>query len=461
MSKYKALIIILITSSFIACKKEVKEKAVTDKYETTVNWKPAHNFYLENITETVVLLDSLKTIGLFDKNTKEIFKQVRVAFKKAEPYASHLKPNVGHRANGPALPVYREDSGKVLPPIGLQKLEETIYEGTDHLDDFYTEIKILRGFVNNLKKAIEKHELNPKRFFIATHQQLMRIVSLAMAGFDTPVSGLSITETAVSLEGLKYVYEHSIQPLVISKNTTLNSTFISNINKAIDFAKANPNFEGFDQYTYIRDYLNPITRNWVSIRKETNLWNGKVRSPFNFNAPTFFEENSFNVNHFLGSKTKGPSKDMIALGKKLFFDKKLSKSGSMACVTCHNPKLAYTDGLKFPVDNLGRPAKRNTPTLLNAVYQKAFFWDGRTSTLNAQIKTVFKNKSEFNSEIHKFSTEILKDSTYIKDFKKVFGKIPNQIKILEEKKILILKQRKMDLTYLWEKHYALPVILCL
>ena len=101
----------------------------------------------------------------------------------------------------------------MLPPIGLQKLEETIYEGTDHLDDFYTEIKILRGFVNNLKKAIEKHELNPKRFFIATHQQLMRIVSLAMAGFDTPVSGLSITETAVSLEGLKYVYEHSIQPV--------------------------------------------------------------------------------------------------------------------------------------------------------------------------------------------------------------------------------------------------------
>ena len=428
MSKYKALIIILITSSFIACKKKVKEKVVSDKYETTVNWKPAHSFYLENITETVVLLDSLKTIGLFDKNTKEIFKQVRVAFKKAEPYASHLQPSIGHRVNGPALPIFLEDSGKVIAPIGLQKLEETIYEGTDNLDDFYSEIKVVKGFINNLKKGIGKHELNPKRFFIATHQQLMRIVSLAMAGFDTPVSGLSITETVVSLESLKYVYENSIQKLIINKNSNLNTSFIDNINKAIFFAKENPNFENFDQYTYIRDYLNPLTRNWVSIRKETGLWDGKTRSPFNFNAPTFFEEDSFDVNYFLDSNTKDPSNDLIALGKKLFNDKKLSKSGKMACVTCHNPKLAYTDGSKFPVDNLGRPAKRNTPTLLNAVYQKAFFWDGRTSTINAQIKTVFKNKSEFNSEIHKFSTEILKDSTYIKDFKKVFGKIPNHNK---------------------------------
>src|SRR5690606_22432126 len=104
------------------------------------------------------------------------------------PYASYLNPEVGHRANGPALPVYKEDSGKILFPIGFQKIEESIYDQETSKIDFDQEIYVTVGLLNVLKKGVEKRELNPQRFFIATHQQLLRIISLAISGFDTPVS---------------------------------------------------------------------------------------------------------------------------------------------------------------------------------------------------------------------------------------------------------------------------------
>lgn len=257
----------------------------------------------------------------------------------------------------------------------------------------------------------------------------MRIPSLSLAGFDTPVTGQSIKETIISLESLYKAYELSIQPIVQQKNKALDSIFKVNINNSISFIENNSDFETFDRFTFIRDYFNPITRNWVEIRKTSELWDGKTDAyAFNFDAPTFFETNSFNTNYFLDFNDRNPSEEKIALGKKLFFDPNLSEKGNMACATCHIPEKAYADGLKFSFSNEGNPLKRNTPTLINSIYQKAFFWDGRANTIENQINSVFNNDEEFNTEVHKFSNEILKDSAYIKLFKDAFGKIPRSNK---------------------------------
>src|SRR5258708_39018757 len=67
----------------------------------------------------------------------------------------------------------------------------------------------------------------------------------------------------------------------------------------------------------------------------------------------------------------------IALGQKLFFDPRLSVDGTVACASCHNPDRAFTDGRPTSVGVHGRVGQRNSPTFLNAVYNKAQFWDGR------------------------------------------------------------------------------------
>ena len=73
--------------------------------------------------------------------------------------------------------------------------------------------------------------------------------------------------------------------------------------------------------------------------------------------------------------------EKIALGEKLFFDGRLSADESVACSTCHDPARAFTDGRPASIGIKGRTGQRNAPTILNALYNKTQFWDGRVKTL--------------------------------------------------------------------------------
>lgn len=385
------------------------------------NWDYAHDFYLRHIKEADLYLDSVSKVPVASERAKGYFKNARIAFKKAEPYASYLNPEVGHRANGPALPVFTEDTERVLEPLGFQKIEESLYEGGVDSLTVNREIQLTRGLINVLKKNIENRKLDPQRFFIATHQQLLRIISFSMANFDTPVSGEGLREAAISLSGLLEVYDHSIKALVQENDRSIDSTFTAQIRHATEYIGKNPDFKNFDRFTFIRDHMNPITRSWVRIRKVSDIWEPVDNQPFNFDAPTFFENNSFNVRYFTPPANRNPSEEQIALGKRLFFDPQLSANGKMACATCHIPDQAYADGLAASLDNTGKAMLRNTPTLINSVFQKGYFWDGRSSTLLDQISGVFTNELEFDGAVHEFSGALNEDSTYISSFKNVFG----------------------------------------
>ena len=417
-SFHSFLIILTLLITLLSCK--------ADKTETidVINWDSAQKYYIDNINLASKYLDSLKTEGLKGKNTKHYFTLAREAFKKAEPFASYLNPEVGHRANGPALPVYKEDTGKILKPIGLQKIEESIYEQETSVTDFNQEIYVTQGLFAILKENMQNRALTPQRFFIATHQQLLRIVSLGMSGFDTPVSHLGIKESAISLKSLQNVYNKTIKASIVKKDKTIDDAFNNSILKAINYINQHQDFDTFDRFTFTRDYLNPITRHWVSIRKTADIWEPTNTEPFNFDAPTFFESNSFNLNYFTPTTNRNPSDKQIALGEKLFFDTQLSANNSMACVTCHSPALGYADAMVVNLDNNGKPLQRNTPTLINSAFQKSFFWDGRSETMIEQISSVFLNDKEFNTNVHTFSKAILQDSTYITLFKEAYGQVP-------------------------------------
>lgn len=414
------IFLVFFIHAFISCKKEknnTKETYIT-------SFKPLQEYYLEKINNSISLLEELREHGAQGDSSKIIFRQLREEFKKAEPYASYLNPEVGHKVNGPALPNFKEDNFKVLPPVGLQKIEESIFTGEATPEEFEYETRITLGMLNVLKKSIEKREPNAQRFFVATHQQLLRIVTHSVSGFDTPVSHLGINEAAVSLKSLLEVYEIVLSPIILKKDETLHKSFKEQVNQSIAYIERSPDFESFDRFTFIKDHLNAVTANWVEIRKASCLWDGSNDFPFNFDAPTFFEENSFNLTYFIPPVNRNFNAEQVALGEKLFFDPKLSRSNTMSCATCHNPKKAYADGLIANLDNTGNPLGRNTPTLFNVAYQQAFFWDGRSENLMDQITSVFVNKKEFNSDVHSFSDKILSDSSYIPLFEKAFGKVP-------------------------------------
>jgi cytochrome c peroxidase len=87
----------------------------------------------------------------------------------------------------------------------------------------------------------------------------------------------------------------------------------------------------------------------------------------------------------------------VALGLKLFFEPRLSGDGTVACATCHDPARAFTDGRQASVGIHGRVGQRNAPIILNALYNKHQFWDGRVDTLEQQAALPITNPFEMGS----------------------------------------------------------------
>src|SRR5260370_2349403 len=86
--------------------------------------------------------------------------------------------------------------------------------------------------------------------------------------------------------------------------------------------------------------------------------------------------------------------EKIVLGEQLFFDGRLSADGTVACGTCHDPARAFTDGRPTSMGFKGRIGQRNAPTVLNALYNKTQFWDGRATTLEEQAGLPIVNPVE-------------------------------------------------------------------
>jgi cytochrome c peroxidase len=118
--------------------------------------------------------------------------------------------------------------------------------------------------------------------------------------------------------------------------------------------------------------------------------------------------------------------EKIALGQRLFFDGRLSADGTVACSTCHDPARAFTDGRPTSVGIKGRIGQRNAPTILNALYNKTQFWDGRVKTLEEQAALPIVNPAEMGQpSLDAAVARIAAIPEYQDAFRKVFGGPPN------------------------------------
>ncbi len=116
------------------------------------------------------------------------------------------------------------------------------------------------------------------------------------------------------------------------------------------------------------------------------------------------------------------SADMVELGRKLFFDPRLSSNKTMSCASCHNPSLAWRDGLPRARGINGIELARRTPSLLNVHNeQHRFFWDGRASTLEGATLTALQSRLEMNRDPQTLVRELNRIPEYSNRFVSVFG----------------------------------------
>ncbi|MBY0577342.1 MAG: cytochrome-c peroxidase [Gallionellaceae bacterium] len=113
---------------------------------------------------------------------------------------------------------------------------------------------------------------------------------------------------------------------------------------------------------------------------------------------------------------------MVELGKKLFFDPRLSKSGFISCNSCHNLSMGGTDNIKTSIGHNWAEGPINAPTVLNSSLNVAQFWDGRAADLKAQAGGPIANPGEM-AFTHTLAIDVLQSIPgYVREFKQVFGK---------------------------------------
>ena len=139
----------------------------------------------------------------------------------------------------------------------------------------------------------------------------------------------------------------------------------------------------------------------------------------------------------------------VELGKKLYFDPRLSKSGFISCNSCHNLSMGGTDNIKTSIGDKWQQGPINSPTVLNSSLNLAQFWDGRAADLKAQAGGPIANPGEMAFS-HTLAIDMLTSiPAYVREFKLVFGKDKPDIDqvteaIAEFEKTLVTPNSKFD-----------------
>ena len=144
------------------------------------------------------------------------------------------------------------------------------------------------------------------------------------------------------------------------------------------------------------------------------------------------------------------------LGKKLYFDPRLSKSGFISCNSCHNLSMGGTDNIPTSIGDKWQQGPINSPTVLNSSLNLAQFWDGRAADLKEQAGGPIANPGEM-AFTHTLAIDVLQSIPgYVREFKQVFGKDKLDIDqvttaIAEFEKTLVTPNSRFDQWLLGKK----------
>lgn len=144
------------------------------------------------------------------------------------------------------------------------------------------------------------------------------------------------------------------------------------------------------------------------------------------------------------------------LGKKLYFDPRLSKSGFISCNSCHNLSMGGTDNIPTSIGDKWQQGPINSPTVLNSSLNLAQFWDGRAADLKEQAGGPIANPGEM-AFTHTLAIDVLQSIPgYVREFKQVFGKDKIDIDqvttaIAEFEKTLVTPNSRFDQWLLGKK----------
>jgi cytochrome c peroxidase len=127
-----------------------------------------------------------------------------------------------------------------------------------------------------------------------------------------------------------------------------------------------------------------------------------------------------NVKQFI-PKDNPITEDKIALGRDMFFDRRLSVDGTVSCDFCHSPLLGFSDGRYYATGVFGLKSKRNTITSLNRIFGQEYFWDGRAKSIEEVVTDHIEDRNVFGNKLEKVVQILSNDEKYQEKFENVFN----------------------------------------
>ncbi|HTE01860.1 MAG TPA: cytochrome c peroxidase [Mucilaginibacter sp.] len=353
-----------------------------------------------------------------EKQLQQLFLQTRLAYKKFEWAAEYFAPVVSRFVNGPPVQEIEMDSGQVFEAAGLQVMEGYLFPVYDHSQkpELIRQLKLLGTGCDKYKAYFGHISIFNWQVFDAVKQEVFRILSLGISGFDNPLTLKSSQESAAALKSLDVV-------LACYENKAGTENLPGEFAAAIKYLQNNTDFNSFNRAEFITAYGNRITTGISTLAAKSNLPVVKYNRLLNQNAKTLFDKDAFNANAYASDQSSYLTTEKVALGSALFSDPVLSGSGTRSCRSCHQPEKAFTDGLvKNTVINSHKPLRRNTPTLINAALQPAQFYDLRANTLEDQALNVVQNKDEMHGSMKEISKRLWQKPAYRRLFSAAFPK---------------------------------------
>ena len=407
-SRAKTYLRVCLLLLIVGCANEEKKYSAVNTFSANIS-----ALYNEYLTSSISNLKKLN-LEIPLEERKEYYKEARKYFKLMEPILAYSDKNNYKSLNAPnIIQVKGEESQdtRVINPIGFQVIEENLYE--EEIDTV-TLTRAITVTKDRLKLIKENISLKLKDYHIIwlLREQIVRIATTGITGFDSPVLSQSLLES-------KYSYNTLIE-IVKMNESKFSSLEVKNkfIQSITDAQKdLDHDFDTFDRYSFIKKHINKQLKLLVEVQKD---WN--VKFPFEMalsNTMTeLFSKDALNIDYFSDQLSDTISlAEKVEFGKELFNDKSLSKNHTMACATCHVKELAFTDGKK----TFDKNQIRNTPTVAYSAYQQAFFMDARAGSLEGQVVGVVKNHNEFNMSMDSVVKRVQQNNIYKNKLQKLYS----------------------------------------
>jgi cytochrome c peroxidase len=277
---------------------------------------------------------------------KAALKDCRIHYKKLSFFLEYFFTSEAYVFNSP--PKYEIDEPYIEweAPVGLQQIEALLYDSAINKPQLIQDVEVIVNTADDIRSLLYNFSPTDQQIRESIDQELNRIMTLYITGYDAPLLKSGIEEATASLTAISNIIKDS-----------------TNIQSAIHYLQQHKDFDSFNRLEFLTQYALPLQK---------QLGYRSLFNPLTITGDT-------------------------SRGKQLFFDKSLSASNTRSCATCHQPDKYFTDGLTKNGSLLGGPLPRHTPGLTYAGFQHAQFWDGRAKTLEEQIITVLKSKEEMGA----------------------------------------------------------------